>query len=81
MEYTNDLIGIKGTSQYFFFFFFFFDIKQGSSSWVATREDQDNIGDRAFCVADPKLWNSLPTNIRNSRTFNKFSNAFQNVFV
>ena len=30
------------------------------------------LGDRAFCVAAPKLCHILPNNIRNSRTYDIF---------
>ncbi|MCG8066696.1 MAG: hypothetical protein JAY84_02445 [Candidatus Thiodiazotropha taylori] len=33
--------------------------------------------DRAFSVLGPKLWNSLPADIRNSETVNRFKNALK----
>ena len=36
-----------------------------------------NIGDRAFSVAAPTLWNSLPKDIRDSPTLDIFKTALK----
>ena len=38
------------------------------------------LGDRAFCVAARKLWNSLPSKIRNSGSLNNFKNMLKTHF-
>ena len=35
------------------------------------------FGERAFAVAGPAAWNSLPFNIRNSATLNSFKTALK----
>ena len=34
--------------------------------------NKKTLGDRAFLAAAPKLWNGLPSQIRNEPNFNKF---------
>ena len=35
-------------------------------------DQYDGLGDRSFTMAAPRLWNSLPTNIKNARTVDSF---------
>ena len=35
------------------------------------------LGDRSFFVAAPKLWNKLPSDIRDLNTINKFKTAIK----
>ena len=51
-EYINDLIGIKSISRY--------SLRSSFSLSCNEREKKGTLGHRAFCVATPKLWNSLP---------------------
>ena len=40
-----------------------------------------SFGDRAFSVATPKLWNSVPYEIRSSDYLNQFKSKLRNLFV
>ena len=39
---------------------------------IPSHETKITLGDRAFACAAPRLWNSLPLNIRNSQSLNTF---------
>ena len=39
-----------------------------------------SYGDRRFSIAVPKLWNSLPTSLRNADSLNSFNN-FTKLFL
>ena len=41
------------------------------------RTSRRTFGDRAFCVAAPTLWNSLPSEIRNAPTLDSFKSALK----
>ena len=38
------------------------------------------LGDRAFLAAAPKLWNGLPSQIRNEPNFNRFKGLLKSHF-
>ena len=38
------------------------------------------LGDRAFLAAAPKLWNTLPSQIRIERNFNRFKGLLKTQF-
>lgn len=39
------------------------------------------LGDRAFCIAGPKIWNNLPENVRLSPTINIFKSKLKNYLL
>ena len=41
------------------------------------RTQRSSYGDRAFCVAGPRLWNSLPIHIKSSLSVNVFKKALK----
>ena len=44
---------------------------------LAGTKTQTTFGDRAFCVAGPRLWNTLPVSIRNIETVNVFKSRLK----
>ena len=44
---------------------------------VSTVETTVSFGDRAFSVAAPKLWNSVPYEIRSSENLNQFKSKLK----
>ena len=64
-EYISDLIGIISKSRYELLL------------ELPRERTKRALEDRAFCVSAPKLWNSLPSKIRNSRFLNNFKNMLK----
>ena len=50
------------------------------SIYVGSVGLQSSLGDRAFQSAAPKLWNSLPAEIRNIQTLTSFKRALKTYF-
>ena len=73
-EYINDLIGVKSASRY--------SLRSNNELLLELPPERTKrtLGDRAFCVAAPKLWNSLPSKIRNSGSLNNFKNIYLFIF-
>ena len=47
-------------------------LRSSKSNLLTVRKSRTSYGDRAFSVAAPKLWNSLPDSIKQSSTLNCF---------
>ena len=63
--YIRDLITIKPRSNY--------SLRSNNELLlVPPGRTKKTLGDCAFCVAAPKLWNNLPNNIRNSESIDIF---------
>ena len=41
-------------------------------------DDDDRFGDRGFAVAGPRLWNSLPKNLRQISSYGQFKRYLKN---
>ena len=67
----NYLFGIKSTSRY--------SLRSNNELLLELPRERTKktLGDRAFCVAAPKLWNSLPGKIRNSRSLKNSKNTLK----
>ena len=71
-KYITDLIGVKSTSRYI-------SLRSNNELLLELPRERTKrtLGNRAFCAAAPRLWNSLPSRIRNSRTLNNFKNVLK----
>jgi len=58
------------------------DIRTRSSDCgdLVVQRTKTKFGQRAFVVAGPAAWNSLPCHIRNSQSVNSFKNALKTFF-
>ena len=55
-------------------------IRRESDLNLAVQRVSTMIGDRAFSVAGPRLWNALPVEIRRLDTLNKFKSQLKHLF-
>ena len=54
-------------------------LRSSSNGTLAVPRSRTSVFDRSFSVSAPRLWNSLPIDIRNSTTLNGFKNSLRNV--
>ena len=55
-------------------------LRSSSNGTVAVPRSRTSVFDRSFSVLAPRLWNSIPIDVRNSTTLNGFRNSIRNVF-
>jgi len=48
-------------------------LRSATSMTCVVRRTYSNYGDRCFAAAGPKLWNSLPTDVKLTLAFNDLS--------
>ena len=73
-QYLVDLIAVAAQSRYNLRF------RNVTLLVPANARSLPTLGDRAFQSAAPKLWNSLPAEIRNIQTLTSFKRAFKTYF-
>ena len=56
-------------------------LRSSSNGTLAVPRSRTPVFDRSFSVSAPRLWNSLPIDIRNSTTLNGFKNSLRKVFL
>ncbi len=52
-------------------------LRSESANLLTVARTQRSHGDKAFCVAGPRLWESLPIRIRNSPSVNSFKKVLK----
>ena len=78
-QYITDLITIRQPTKYSLRSQATIELERPKGKFLAT------LGDRSFTAAAPKLWNNLPSEIRNVKTINSFKSSlktflFKNAF-
>ena len=74
-EYLRELINIRSNTQY--------NLRSNNGLFLTfpTIKTRKTLGDRAFCVAAPTVWNNLPESIRKEQDFKKFKSLLKNFSV
>ena len=70
-EYLKELINIRSNTQY--------NLRSNNGLFLTfpTIKTRKTLGDRAFCVAAPTVWNNLPKSIRKEQDFKKFKSLLK----
>ena len=70
-EYLRELINIRSNTQY--------NLRSNNGLFLTfpTIKTMKTLGDRAFCVAAPTVWNNLPESILKEQDFKKFKSLLK----
>ena len=70
-EYLKELINTRSNTQY--------NLRSNNGLFLTfpTIKTRKTLGDRAFCVAAPTVWNNLPKSIRKEQDFKKFKSLLK----
>ena len=55
-------------------------LRSSNKSLLVVPRTKSSLGDRAFSVVAPKLWNSLPTDLRQAASLHHFKSGLKTLF-
>jgi hypothetical protein len=71
--YLKDCVRVAESSDY--------GLRSNGELLLHVRRTRSKVGDRSFSVLGPRLWNELPEDIRNSKTYSLFCGKLKNYLM